>query len=81
MQQDSHQDVKSSSALIAQGKWRQVWSMALARAANLQAKREKNPSTARQRSTTEKAKYAHNAPQQRLQGLQDSVSGNYSRMQ
>ena len=54
-----HQNVESSSALIAQGKWRQVWSMALARAANLQAKREKNPSTARQRSATEKAKYAH----------------------
>ena len=33
--------------------------MALARAANLQAKREKNPSTARQLSATEKAKYAH----------------------
>jgi hypothetical protein len=54
-----HQDVESSSALIAQGKWRQVWNMALARAANLQAKREKNPSTVRQRSATEKAKYAH----------------------
>jgi hypothetical protein len=54
-----HQDVESSSALIAQGKWRQVWRMALARAANLQAKRENNPSTARQRSATEKAKYAH----------------------
>jgi hypothetical protein len=69
MQQDSdtkmlslglrHQDVESSIVLIAQGKWRQFWSMALARAANLQAKREKNPSTARQRSATEKAKYAH----------------------
>jgi len=44
---------------MAQGKWRQVWSMALARAANLQAKREKNPSTARQCSATEKAKYAY----------------------
>jgi hypothetical protein len=33
--------------------------MALARAANLQANREKNPSTARQCSATEKAKYAH----------------------
>jgi hypothetical protein len=33
--------------------------MALARAANLQAKREKNPSTARERSATEKAKHAH----------------------
>ncbi len=54
-----HQDVESSSTLIAQGKWRQVWSMAWPRAANLQAKREKNPSTARQRSATEKAKYAH----------------------
>jgi hypothetical protein len=54
-----HQNVESSSALIAQGKWRQVWSMALARAANLQAKRERNPSTPRQRSATEKAKYAH----------------------
>ena len=77
-----HQDVQSSSALIAQGKWRQVWSMALARAANLQAKREKNPSTARQRSATEKAKYSqmrHSG--QRLQGLQDSLSGNDSRMQ
>jgi hypothetical protein len=38
---------RSSSAMIAQGKWRQVWRMALARAANLQAKREQNPSTAR----------------------------------
>jgi hypothetical protein len=54
-----HQHFESSSALIAQGKWRQVWRMALARAANLQAKREKNPSTARQRFATEKAKYAH----------------------
>jgi hypothetical protein len=55
-----HQDVDTSSALIAQGKWRQVWIMALARAANLQAEREKYPSTAaRQRSATEKAKYAH----------------------
>jgi hypothetical protein len=53
-----HQDVESSSVLIAQGKWTQVWSMALARAANLQANREKNPSTARQRFATEKAKYA-----------------------
>jgi hypothetical protein len=58
-----HQDVKSSSALIAQGKWRQVWSMALARAANPQAKREKNPSTARQRSATEKENMLINAPQ------------------
>ena len=54
-----HQDVESSRVLIAQGKWRQVWRMALARAANLQAKREKNPSTARQRSAREKLKYAH----------------------
>jgi hypothetical protein len=45
--------------MIAQGKWRQVWRMALARAANLQAKCEQNPSTARQRSATEKAKYDH----------------------
>jgi hypothetical protein len=29
-----HQDVESSNALIAQGKWRQVWRMALTRAAN-----------------------------------------------
>jgi hypothetical protein len=65
-----HQDVESSSALIAQGKWRRVRRMALARAANLQAKREQNPSTARQRSATEKAKYAHKcATGQRLQGL------------
>jgi hypothetical protein len=54
-----HQDVESSRVLIAQGKWRQVWRMALARTVNLQTKREKNPSTARQRSATEKAKCAH----------------------
>jgi hypothetical protein len=54
-----HQDDESSSALISQGKWRQVWRMVLARTANLQAKREKNPSTAHQRSATEKAKYVH----------------------
>ena len=34
-----HQDVESSSTMIAHGKWRQVWRTALARAANLQAKR------------------------------------------
>jgi hypothetical protein len=38
-----HQDVESSSTMIAHGKWRQVWRTALARAANLQAKREHNP--------------------------------------
>ena len=54
-----HQNVESSSALIDQGKWRQVCRMALARASNLQVKHEKNPSTARQRSATEKAKYDH----------------------
>jgi hypothetical protein len=44
--------------------------MALARAANLQAKREKNPSTARQRSATDKAKYAHKC----------ATAGNFSKV-
>jgi hypothetical protein len=53
------QDVEYSSILIAQGQWRQVWDMALARAAKLQAKREKNPSIARKRTDAEKSNYAH----------------------
>jgi hypothetical protein len=51
------QDIESSSQLIAQGKWRHVWQLALAQAARLRAKCEQNPETARQRSLDEKAKY------------------------
>ena len=52
------QDVESSSTLIAQGKWRQVWELALAQAARNQAKHERNPTTARPRSGDEKSKSA-----------------------
>jgi hypothetical protein len=46
--------------MIAQGKWRKIWRMALALAAKLHAKKEQNPvSTARQRSAKEKAQYVH----------------------
>jgi hypothetical protein len=57
-----HQDVESSSTMIAQGKWRQVWKLALDQAARLQGKREQNPTTARTRSSDETSKYALNAP-------------------
>jgi hypothetical protein len=54
-----HQDVETSCTWITQGKWRQLWGQALARAAHLQAKKEQNFIAARQRSTKEKAQYAH----------------------
>jgi hypothetical protein len=44
--------------MIAQGKRRQVWKLALDQAARLQGKREQNPTTARKRSSDETSKYA-----------------------
>ncbi len=53
-----HQDVESSSTMIAQGNWRQVWKLALDQGARLQGKREQNRTTARKRSSDETSKYA-----------------------
>ena len=44
--------------MLAQGKWRPVWKLALAQAARLEAKRAAKPLTARPRSSEEKAGYA-----------------------
>jgi hypothetical protein len=41
--------------MLAQGKWRPVWKLALAQAARLEAKRAAKPLTARPRSSEEKA--------------------------
>jgi hypothetical protein len=55
-----HQDVESLCAMLAQGKWKQLWGQALAWADQLKAKKEQNPpTTARQRCTKEKSQYAH----------------------
>ncbi len=53
-----HSDIESSSHMLAQGKWRPVWKLALAQAARLEAKRAAKPLTARLRSSEEKAGYA-----------------------
>jgi muconolactone delta-isomerase len=82
-----HQDVESSSTMIAQGKWRQVWRMALAGQPISRQSVSRIPqlhaSAPQQRKRNMLMKMLINAPLrgQRLQGLQDSVSGNDSRMQ
>jgi len=44
--------------MLAQGKWRPVWKLALAQAARLEAKRAAKSLTARPRSSEEKTGYA-----------------------
>ena len=50
-----HQDVEYCCALFVQGKWQQLWDMAMARAQKLEAKQAKNPKIARCRSSKEKS--------------------------
>ena len=54
-----HQDVEYCCALFVQGKWQQLWDMAMARAQKLEAKQAKNPKVAGSRSSKEKSQYSH----------------------
>jgi hypothetical protein len=54
-----HQDVEYCCAIFVQGKWRQLWDMAMDRAEKLEDKQAKNPIIARSRSSKEKSQYAH----------------------
>jgi hypothetical protein len=54
-----HQDVEYCCASFVQGKWRQLWDMAMAGAEKLEDKQAKNPTIARSRSFKEKSQYAH----------------------
>ena len=54
-----HQDVEYCCAIFVQGKWRQLWDMAMARAKKSEDKKAKNPTIARSRSSKEKSQYAH----------------------
>ena len=53
-----HQDVEEACSLLSQGKWKQLWEKALARAAAQRAKTEENPAVERQRTSKEKDVYA-----------------------
>ena len=70
-----HQDVEYVCAIIVQGKWRQLWDMAMARAEKLESKQAKNPKIARSRSSqgeiATRPQVRHGG--QSLQGLQDCV--------
>ena len=68
-----HSDIESSSHMLAQGKWRPVWKLALAQAARLEAKRAAKPLTARPRSSEEKAGYAVKCALQRRNATPVSV--------
>ena len=53
-----HQDVQHACSLLSQGKWRELWGLALDRAAAQRAKTEANPAVERQRPAKEKEAYA-----------------------